>query len=282
MTLTADVGSPAGTSTMTITPTRTLRRTPVPAAPRERDAGVKSVMSALDVLDCFAYDDELGVSDIARRLGVAKSTAHRLLTSLCARGVTEQNPETGQYRLGMHLFELGQLAQHRMRLRQTALPLLEELRQVSGCTVHLAIASGPDVLYVERLATLRGIQLMGAVGRRVPAHCTSSGKVLAAFDPQLASARKQAGFPPLTDASIRSAADYDRALADVRRKGVATNIGEAKVGLASVAAPVLDSTGQARAAISLVGPAHELAQDIGRPARLVTVGARRLARMLGI
>src|SRR4051794_8311435 len=162
MTLTVDVGSPAGTSTIT---TSTLRRTPPVVSPaRERDAGVKSVMSALDVLDCFALDDELGVSDIARRLGVAKSTAHRLLTSLCARGVTEQNPETGQYRLGMHLFELGQLAQHRMRLRQTALPLLEELRQVSGCTVHLAISSGPDVLYVERLTTLRGIQLFGTTG----------------------------------------------------------------------------------------------------------------------
>jgi DNA-binding IclR family transcriptional regulator len=284
MTLTAAVGSPAATRSGTVTSAPRRRPTVVPLrdAATSRDAGVKSVMSALDVLDCFAYDDELGVSDIARRLGVAKSTAHRLLTSLCARGVTEQNPETGQYRLGMHLFELGQLAQHRMRLRQTALPLLEELRQVSGCTVHLAISSGPDVLYVERLTTLRGIQLFGTVGRRVPAHCTSSGKVLAAFDPQLAAARKEAGFPPLTDASIRNAADYDRALADVRRKGVATNIGEAKVGLASVAAPVLDSTGQAQAAISLVGPAHELSNDIGRPARLVTVGARRLARMLGI
>lgn len=256
--------------------------TPAARGEHARDAGVKSVSSALDLLDCFATDDELGVSDIARRLGVAKSTAHRMLTSLCARGVTEQNPETGQYRLGLYLFELGQLAQHRMRLRQTALPLLEELRQVSGCTVHLAISSGPDVLYVERLETLRGMRLLAAVGRRIPGHCTSSGKVLAAFDPQVAQARKSAGFPALTDQSIRTPADYDRALAEVRRRGIATNIGEAKVGLASVAAPVLDGAGRARAAISLVGPAHELSADIGRPARLVTHGARRLSRMLGV
>jgi DNA-binding IclR family transcriptional regulator len=278
---------------MTVTVERTALPAPELVAPRRpastllrvettRDAGVKSVMSALDVLDCFAFDDELGVSDIARRLGVAKSTAHRLLTSLCARGLTEQNPETSQYRLGMHLFELGQLAQHRMRLRKTALPLLEELRQVSGCTVHLAIGSGPDVLYVERLETMRGIQMMTSVGRRVPAHCTSSGKALAAFDPQLAQARRTAGFPPLTDQSIRTVANFDRALCEVRRRGIATNIGEAKVGLSSVAAPVLDVTGHAHAAISLVGPAHELSRDIGRPAQLVTVSAHRLARMLGI
>jgi DNA-binding IclR family transcriptional regulator len=247
-----------------------------------RDAGVKSVGSALDVLDCFALDDELGVSDIARRLGVAKSTAHRLLTSLCANGLVEQNPETSQYRLGMHLYELGQLAQHRMRLRKTALPLLQDLRQVSGCTVQLSIASGPDVLYVEQLETMRGMQLLTSVGRRVPAHCTSSGKALAAFDPQLAQARKTAGFPALTSQSIRTAVDFEQALTEVRRRGIATNLGEAKVGLSSVAAPVLDVTGRARAAISLVGPAHELSRDMGRPAQLVVVSARRLARMLGI
>ncbi len=247
-----------------------------------RDGGVKSVMAALDVLDCFADSDELGVSDIARRLGVAKSTAHRLLTSLCARGLAERNPESGQYRLGLHLFELGQLAAERMRLRRAAMPLLEELRQVSGCTVHLAVPAGADVLYVERLETLRGMHLMTSVARRQPSHCTSSGKVMAAYDVDFARARRTAGFPGLTDVSIRTVADYDRTLVEVRRRGVGTNVGEAKVGLSSVAAPVLDSAGRAQAAISLVGPAQELTRDFGRPARLVTIAARKLARTLGI
>jgi DNA-binding IclR family transcriptional regulator len=252
------------------------------AQPEGRDGGVKSVTAALDVLDCFIDADELGVSDIARRLGVAKSTAHRLLTSLCARGLADKNPETGQYRLGLHLFELGQLAGQRMRLRRTAMPLLEELRQVSGCTVHLAVAAGSDVLYLERLETLRGMQLFGGVGRRLPSHCTSSGKVIAAYDNDFARARRTAGFPALTDVSIRTAVDYERALVDVRRRGVATNLGEALSGLASVAAPVLDASGRAQAAISLVGAAPEFTTDVGRPARLVTVAARRLARSLGI
>lgn len=249
---------------------------------RDIGGGVKSVMAALDVLDCFTEEDELGVSDIARRLGVAKSTAHRLLTSLCARGLADKNPETGQYRLGLHLFELGNLAQNRMRLRRTALPLLEELRQVGGCTVHLAIAPKADVLYVERLETLHGMNLMSQVGRRWPSHCTSTGKAIAAYDPAFAQARRRAGFPVLTTATIRSGADHDRALADVRRQGVATNLGEARQGLSSVAAPVLDSAGRAQAAISLVAPARDLSADLGRTARLVLVAARRLARSLAI
>src|SRR5690242_4161323 len=80
-------------------------------------AGVKSVGSALDVLECFATDGELGVSDIARRLGVAKSTAHRLLQTLTSRGFVEQRADTGLYRLGIHLYELGELALARNTLR---------------------------------------------------------------------------------------------------------------------------------------------------------------------
>lgn len=271
-------------------PGGTSRRTTAARSPRsatgstdgDREGAVKSVMAALDVLDCFADDDELGVSDIARRLGVAKSTAHRLLTSLRSRGLAERNPETGQYRLGVHLYELGQLAQERMRLRSTALPLLEELRQTSGYTVHLGIPAGADVLYVERLSTLRGMTLMAGIGRRVAAHATASGKAIAAYDPELAQRRRMAGFPALTGSTIRTAADFDAALALVRRRGVATNLGEAVTRGSAVAAPVLDASGRAMAAISLVAPTEDIRDDLGRPARLVSVAARKLSHALGV
>jgi DNA-binding IclR family transcriptional regulator len=240
------------------------------------------VTSALDVLDCFLDAEELGVSDIARRLGVAKSTAHRLLTSLSARGLTDKNPESGQYRLGLHLYELGQIAGDRMRLRRTAVPLLEELRQLTGCTAHLAVPDGSHVIYIERLEPLRGASRMNSVARRMPSHCTSSGKAIAAFDPEAARARRAAGFPALTPASIRTAADFERAQTEIRRRGVATNVDEALEGFASVAAPVLDSNGRARAAISLVGPTAQITENLGRTGQLVTVAARRLARSLAI
>jgi DNA-binding IclR family transcriptional regulator len=258
-------------------------RVPVQRARREDvDGGVKSVMAALDVLECFADDDEIGVSDIARRLGVAKSTVHRLLTTLCARGLAEKNPETGMYRLGLHLFELGALAQDRMRLRKAALPLLEELRQISGCTIHLAVPEGADAVYVERLETLHGLRLMTSVGRRWPSHATASGKVMAAYNPDYAAARKASGFPAQTMKTISTASQYDRTLAEIRRLGVAVSNGEAQVGLASVAAPVLDGFGRARAAISLVGPAHELGEVVGRRARLLTVASRNLSKSLAL
>jgi DNA-binding IclR family transcriptional regulator len=138
--------------------------------------GLKSVSTALDVLECFAVDGELGVSDIARKLGIAKSTAHRLLTALCRKGIAEQNPETGLYRLGLHLYELGQLAQARSTLRYVALPTMTGLSETTGDTVNLAVAGGPDVVSLERLEHSTDVRFLGHTGRRYRSHCTSSGQ----------------------------------------------------------------------------------------------------------
>ena len=96
-------GMPSGRLPAPGTPARRPAPTPIGRAPISGSETLKSVATALDVLECFALDDELGVSDIARRLGIAKSTAHRLLSTLCSRGLTEKNPDSGQYRLGLHL-----------------------------------------------------------------------------------------------------------------------------------------------------------------------------------
>jgi DNA-binding IclR family transcriptional regulator len=249
-----------------------------PAQPR--DGGVvQSVYTAVDVLECLMRDEEVGVSDVARRLGVAKSTAHRLLTTLCSRDLAERNPDTGRYRLGMRLFELGQMASDRFPLRRAALPLLEELRQASGHTVHLGVADGDDVIFVERLHTLAGIRLMADSGRRLPVHVTSVGKALAAFDPAVAQARREAGFPRMTERTIATASDWDRALADVRRTGIAISIGESRPQLTSVAAPVRNARGRSFAAISVAGPSQEFG-DFGRASRLVLTASAKLAHTL--
>jgi DNA-binding IclR family transcriptional regulator len=245
------------------------------------DGGLRSVLSALDVLDLFVGDEDLGVSEVARRIGVAKSTAHRLLTTLCARGLAEKDAETGRYRLGLRLFELGQLAVERNALRRRAVPLLYELQRASGGTIHLAVPDGSEVVYLERLVASGAVLDMSTVGRRLPSHCTGSGKVIAAFAPTCASARSSAGFSvKMTDHSIQSAAQYSRALADVRKRGFALNVDEALEGLASVAAPVLGSDGSARAAISIVGPTRRMLDDLGRPVQMVQHAVRRLSREL--
>ena len=244
------------------------------------EGGLKSVATALDLLDCFILDEELGVSEVARRLGVAKSTAHRLLTTLASRGLIEQSTSTGRYRLGLHLFELGHLALSRVDLRRESRTMLEELREVSGWTVHLAIRQGADTLFLERLPTLRGMQAMGEYRRRWPLHATSSGKAICAFDPEAAMARSKAGFPVFTSNTISSEAAFRAELALIKQRGYATAKEELMYKLASVAAPVLDPQGVARAAVSITGSALELGENPDRQVRLVVAAGQRLSKMI--
>jgi DNA-binding IclR family transcriptional regulator len=245
------------------------------------DIDVQSVLNTLDVLECLMREDEAEADDIAKRLGIPASTAQRVLGAMCARDLARRDPDSGQYQLGGRLFELGQLASGRFPLRRAALPLLQGLREASGgLSVHLSVPDGADVILVERLKHVSGIGLIMDNGHRMPAHATSAGKVMAAFDPAFAQARKAAGFPQVAPRTISSAADFDRVLAEVRRTGVAISAGESQCQLTSVAAPVRDFCGRAYAAISVVGPDSEF-DNFGRAARLVIAATTKLGQALG-
>ncbi|WP_396932091.1 IclR family transcriptional regulator [Mycolicibacterium sp.] len=244
--------------------------------------GLQSVLTALDLLDCFEADGELGVSELARRLGVAKSTAHRLLTTLVSRGYAERNPESGRYRLGLRVYELGSLAISRHHLSSAALPLLQDLRERTISTVHLAVSDGASVVHLQRLESLRCIKLFSGVARRVPVHSTSCGKAIAAFDPQCAAARIEEGFPAFTPSTIRSAEDFERELELTRKRGFSLNHDETRTGLTSIGAPVRDGFGRAVAAISVVAPTADADRHVDQYARLVTVTAAKVAKAAGL
>ena len=252
------------------------------AAPEDAGlgSGLKSVGSALDVLECFATDGELGVSDIARRLGVAKSTAHRLLQTLVSRGFVEQDQQTGHYRLGIHIYELGQLAQARNELRHAALPTLRSVARSTGLTVNFSVPDGADVVFVERLENTDGVRILGHFGRRLPAHCTSSGKVIAAFNPSVFQARLAAGFPPRLSNTVRTPEDWTAAVAKARNQGYADSHGESFDGASSVAVPVLVNK-NAVASVSVFGPTDQVAPAVGQLVPLLTAASRRIAKSLG-
>ena len=239
--------------------------------------GVHSVATALELLDCLAAERELGVAELGRRLGIAKSTAHRIVTTLAAKGIVQQVPETRNYRLGVRLHELGELVASRNQLRDYALPLLEALRAETGETVHLAVPEGSQMFYVERLESYHGLRFSSRVARVRPIHLTSSGKAVAAFNQAVATAAIAAGFTPKTRRSIRNKEQFLRCLAETRERGYAYSVGEDEPGLASVAAPVLDRTGVARAAISVAGPEPRISgTHISQVARRVKAAAIQL------
>ena len=203
-----------------------------------------------------------------------------MLTTLCSRGLTEKVPETGKYRLGLHLLELGQLVQARSVLRLAAMPALEQLAHTTGHSANLSIPDGPDVVFVERLESGPVRQYLEHAGRRLPAHCTSSGKAMAAFNPALDRARRNAGFPR---ASARPSGRSRTGTASwqlVRARGYATADSEAYDDTSSVAVPILDLNRTAVAAVSLLGPTARIRPDLPRLAELLRVESRRIARGL--
>ena len=152
------------------------------ARPKTR---LSSVAMAIHLLKAFSEDQaEIGVSALAQRLGIAKSTVHRLAVTLVAEGMLEKNPETEKYRLGIALFHLGTLVRRRMDLPVEARPYLFELREKTHETVLLGIPSDADVMYVYHLESPQAIRMRSELGVRRPAFCTAVGRAILAFQPE--------------------------------------------------------------------------------------------------
>ena len=199
----------------------------------------------------------LGISELARALGLNRSTAHRYVGTLTALGYLQQDRPTRKYRLGPRVLDLGFSAINSMELREISVPHLQRLSDETGHTVNMAILDGSDIVYVERCRSSRQgqreIDLNLHVGSRLPAYCTSMGKVLLAYlsDVEREAALdgvelNQRGPNTLTERSALWAE-----LEQVRRRGLAVNNEELAFGLRSIAAPVRDHSGEAAAAINL-------------------------------
>lgn len=229
-----------------------------------RGEGLSSVRNAARLLCAFTpADRDLGVSELAARLGLAKSTVHRILTTLAAEGLIERDASTGRYRLGLRLYELGAIVADHLDLHEVVAGPIDDLRNRTGETVHVAILDGAEVVYIARRESPHTLRLFSRVGHRNHAHCTSTGKVLLAFLSEAERAAILDGRPLVahTPYTITDRARLDEELELIRRRGWAENVNESEVGVTSVAAPIRDATGRVVAAISVAGPGPRLSRD---------------------
>src|SRR5665647_374122 len=219
-------------------------------------ARLSSVASALLLLKTFSEDEaELGISSMAKRLGLAKSTVHRLAVTLASEGFLEQNQENGRYRLGLSLFKLGVLVRRRMDVSNLGMLLLRALRDLTQESVHLAILSEASIVYLYNVEGAQAIGARSYLGARKPAFCTSEGRVLLAFgSPEQA----QAAFAePLAARTPKTTTDPKtllKILDEVRRLGYSIDDEESESGMRGVAAPVRNINGTVVAAVGLAGP----------------------------
>jgi len=245
---------------------------------------LSSVASALRLLKMFSEGEvELGVTTLSKRLGVAKSTAHRLAATLVAEGMLEQNPDTGKYRLGIALFGLGALVRQRMNVSNEARPHLFDLREATNETIHLAILDNAAIMYVYDLESTQAIRMRANLGERKPALCTAEGRAMLAFQPPAQVERILAeGFRPRTQATIVDKAALRAALAEVRERGYAREDEQSERGMRSIAAPIRDATGSVVAAVGMAGPSQRLSDEVlAQYAPLVVDAAHVISTRLG-
>jgi IclR family transcriptional regulator, pca regulon regulatory protein len=250
----------------------------------DTDSGYsQSLERGLAILSAFRSGQPvLGVSELGRDVGLSRSTTHRYVATLAALGYLQQDPATKKYRLGPRVLDLGFSALDSMELREIASPHLRELSDGTGFTVNMAILDDLDIVYVDRCRSSqpgqREIDLNLHVGSRLPAYCTSLGKVLLAHLPAVERGGRIAriDFTRRGPNTITSRDGLDAALERVRLQGYAINNEELAYGLRSVAAPVLRRDGAAAAAINLAVHSSMISSaDMG--ARFVPVLLRTAA-----
>lgn len=222
--------------------------------PGEQDASAPSaVRKALELLDAFTIDEPvLSLRELARRTGVARSTAHRLAGDLVAWGALERAP--GGLRLGVKLFELGALAPASVSLRDVAPAYAHHLHEVTRLTVNLAVRRGGEIVYLEKIAS-RSLRVPHSrLGGRGALHATGLGKAILAFsDPDVVDDVLRHPLPAITPHTIVDPERLRVELRRVRERRVAFDVEESRVGLFCVAAPILDGGGTAIAAVSVTG-----------------------------
>jgi DNA-binding IclR family transcriptional regulator len=233
----------------------------------------------LAVLAAFSAErPELTLTEISRRAGLPLTTAHRIVGELAGWGALER--VEGRYRIGLRLWEVGALAPRGLGLRETAMPYLEDLFEVTRQNVQLAVLDGTDAVYVERISGRGAVNVITRVGGRLPLHATGVGLVLLAHASPDLQERVLAG--PLrryTAKTVCHPGELRRLLAEVRRTGVAVTDGMIELIALSVAAPVRDGRGDVVAALSVVVPSQGTDPRAYVPA--VRAAGRAISRALG-
>jgi DNA-binding IclR family transcriptional regulator len=246
---------------------------------------IQSVTHALDVLEQFNADvDEIGVTELSKRLKLHKNNVFRLLATLEARGYIEQNKATENYRLGLRCLQLGQIYVSQMGFLLQARATLQELAKSANESCYVAVKKGQAIVPLDFMEPENPVRVVSLIGRTLPLHCTAPGKIHLAFESGegLAQALPEK-LHRYTDRTIVDRQALLRQLKEVGRTGYAIDEGEFMNEVMSVAVPVHDYTRALVGSLAIAGPAHRLTpQRLEKEiVPLITNGGKQLSTRLG-
>ena len=265
-------------------------RRPIAAKPRplrgevKKAAGSQSLERGLDILETIeAEGADIGVREIARRLGLSPTLVQRLVSSLAQRGYIEKNAETSRYRLGYRSLTLGASGEHDADYSVAARRELERLAHEHRLNGFVSVLRGGRAVYLLAVQADGPVAIRVIAGSEMPLHSTSAGKVLlASLDD--AEARKLLGsrkLPAITPHTIVDPSILIASLGKVRRQGYATVVEENIPGVLSVGTPIRDRSGGVVAVISVAFPKYlDAGLTLQSVTPLVTDAATRISRMI--
>jgi len=243
----------------------------------EQKSTVRAVERALDILLCFTDAKELGLSEIASRISLHKSTVHRLLASLEAKGFVVRDMQTEKYRLGFRIWELSANMNQADDPAVLLLPEMEKLRDMLGETISLYVRDGNERIRIQAVQSNEPIRRVAPVGARMPLAVGASSKVLVAYENE--EVRNKIMNDPHWPDWVDRAAFRDQ-LEQIRRDGYATSLEEREVGAAAVSAPIFNRQGKVVAALAVSGPSNRMTAETMRSfAAPIMETARRMGKM---
>jgi DNA-binding IclR family transcriptional regulator len=239
---------------------------------------IESVGNALRLLLLLRERNQLRVSECAVELGVARSTAHRLMAMLEHYGFLRRDAARRTYRAGEALLSLGMAALSGLDIRARARPFMEALRDEVDETVVLVMQEGRNVRFVDAVETTRALRVGGRVGLVLPADSTSAGlAILATMTPEQLG-DLHLGASGRTDGRTRRAG-LEKVLADVRRTGYAVAYTDTEVEIGAVGVAIPDGVGATRAALAIAAPASRLTPELTEQLGQAALRTARLIRM---
>ncbi|MEO3748670.1 IclR family transcriptional regulator [Plantactinospora sp. B5E13] len=244
---------------------------------------IASVDHALRLLLLLKTRPSIRVAEAAEELGVARSTAHRLLAMLVFRGFAAQNPTTRAYHPGPVLIEVGMGALSRLDVRRKARPYLELLAATTGETASLQILEGNKVRFLDSVESVNTVRVASRAGVTLPAHACAGGKVLlAGLSPETVSRLYPTErLAPLTGATTTDRATLFEELAEARARGYSVNRGESAPDLVAVGVPLPDRAGTPAAALVVAGPTTRMSpEEVNRAVQALQEAAKELADTL--
>ena len=222
---------------------------------------INSILRASNILKCFLGErTHLKISEIAQQLKLDRSTTYRILLSLEKCSLVEKDQKTGEYSLGLSTFEIGNNYLRRIDFIKISEPIMMELASKVQETVHLAVLSDTEIVYVDKVDSPRTLGVMSKIGQRAPIYCTALGKVLLAFQPEEEQSRiiHKIRLIPLTPNTITSKQKLMEELKAIKKRGYSLDHREIEQEVECIGAPIWNHLGNVIAALSITGPQKKI------------------------